>query len=360
MEGIADRVRIGVRDFGPGIPEEFKPRMFTRFAQADSGNTRRSQGTGLGLSIVKAIVERHGGMLDFESPLPDRGTRFWFTLPLIKDDRGDGRIDDHRPGVLICDGDPSMVSMIASTIERDGWRCRVASTAEEAQAQLAETRFAAMTVDLGLAAMSGLELIRHVRRDERHHMMPIIAISSSPSQRQQELGKEDRRIVHWLKKPVGEEELRQTLAEAVNVSGDRNILHVEDEPDMVTIVREIVAEILGAGAHMEVASSVAAAREMLEQRRFDLVILDVHLPDGNGLDLVPLLRTTNSHAALLILSADDVLGRGYAMIQANVTKARMDNSHLAETISRLLAEARKSTPKEFQDGHRATEQDPLR
>ena len=59
--------RIGVRDYGQGIPEDFKQKMFQRFAQADSSDTREKGGTGLGLSIAKAIVERHRGEINFFS-----------------------------------------------------------------------------------------------------------------------------------------------------------------------------------------------------------------------------------------------------------------------------------------------------
>ncbi|MFZ1425811.1 MAG: ATP-binding protein [Geminicoccaceae bacterium] len=84
VEGDADRVTVSVRDFGPGIPDSFKPRLFTRFAQAESGDARRSRGTGLGLSIVKAIIEQHGGTVSYVSPLPDGGSRFWITLARLQ------------------------------------------------------------------------------------------------------------------------------------------------------------------------------------------------------------------------------------------------------------------------------------
>lgn len=84
VEGDADRVTVSVRDFGPGIPDSFKPRLFTRFAQAESGDARRSRGTGLGLSIVKAIIEQHGGTVSYDSPLPDGGSRFWITLARLQ------------------------------------------------------------------------------------------------------------------------------------------------------------------------------------------------------------------------------------------------------------------------------------
>jgi PAS domain S-box-containing protein len=74
------RVRVSVTDHGRGIPPEFQHRIFEKFAQADTTSTRQKGGTGLGLSISKAIVERHGGRLWFETA-PGAGTTFSFELP---------------------------------------------------------------------------------------------------------------------------------------------------------------------------------------------------------------------------------------------------------------------------------------
>jgi DNA-binding response OmpR family regulator len=349
-----ETVTVEVRDFGSGIPESFKPHLFKRFAQADSGNTRRSRGTGLGLSIVKAIVERHDGTIDFESPLPDGGTRFWLTLPIIASAPPPAEtIEDHRPCVLICEDDVLIGAMLANAVEQDGWRPIVANSAEEALRRLAKSRFAAMTVDLGLPDMSGIELIRNVRSDERHHLMPIIVVSADSPDRRIELGDAQHQVLEWLTKPVTETTLRKVLDACVHHAGKRHILHVEDDPDTVVIVREILRNVAGDTVQLEVALSLRVARELLEQRRFDLVVLDVNLPDGNGLDLVPLLRTTNRQAALLILSAEDVRVRGHVMIQASLNKARMENDQLAAAIGRLLAETRHSRHGEDQDGHRA-------
>ena len=73
--------RMTVADYGPGIPDEFRARIFTKFAQADSSDTRQKGGTGLGLVIAKEIVDRHGGRLWFESE-PGAGARFHVDLPL--------------------------------------------------------------------------------------------------------------------------------------------------------------------------------------------------------------------------------------------------------------------------------------
>ena len=73
-------LRVAVTDHGPGIPETFRDRVFDKFTQADSSDARRQERTGLGLSISKAIVERHGGAIGFDTEI-DRGTTVYFTLP---------------------------------------------------------------------------------------------------------------------------------------------------------------------------------------------------------------------------------------------------------------------------------------
>jgi len=73
-------VRVWVADSGPGVPLEFRDRMFGRFAQADASDRRARGGTGLGLSICRSIVEAHGGRMGFTTQADVR-TEFYFELP---------------------------------------------------------------------------------------------------------------------------------------------------------------------------------------------------------------------------------------------------------------------------------------
>jgi signal transduction histidine kinase len=81
MNLTRNMVRVSVRDEGIGIPIDFQPKIFTRFAQVDTTDTRSVQGTGLGLSICKAIIEKVGGKIGFESKIHE-GSTFYFDLPI--------------------------------------------------------------------------------------------------------------------------------------------------------------------------------------------------------------------------------------------------------------------------------------
>lgn len=81
------RLRVSVRDRGPGISSEFRSRIFTKFSQGDASDTRNKGGAGLGLAISRGLIEQMGGMIDFELP-EDGGSRFYFELPLLAAEQG--------------------------------------------------------------------------------------------------------------------------------------------------------------------------------------------------------------------------------------------------------------------------------
>jgi signal transduction histidine kinase len=101
-----DLVRISVRDHGPGIPADFKSRIFERFAQAEATNARQKGGTGLGLNIVKQIVERLGGEVCF-ADAPGGGTIFHVDLPIWNDNADRAR--DERMEIVLSESGVSLV-----------------------------------------------------------------------------------------------------------------------------------------------------------------------------------------------------------------------------------------------------------
>lgn len=172
-------LRISVRDRGPGIPPEFRDRIFQKFSQADSSDRRAKGGTGLGLSISKAIVEKHGGTLTFESEV-GKGSTFTVELP----ERAPEPVAapapvpaPTRPRALVCDDDPNVSEIIRHVLERDGFEVVLASTIAEARGLLQRRDASLMTLDLLLPDGNGIDFLRELRREERHRTLPVLLVS---------------------------------------------------------------------------------------------------------------------------------------------------------------------------------------
>lgn len=161
-ERRGDRLRFCVADQGPGVPEEFRSRIFERFAQADSSDSRRKGGTGLGLSIAKSIVERHGGSIGYDSTIGE-GAVFWFELPIwggaMRPVAPERVAEILRPGlVLHIEDDPEIVELLRQSLAGIA-ELVAASSLAEARLALAEERFDAVVLDIGLTDGHARELL---------------------------------------------------------------------------------------------------------------------------------------------------------------------------------------------------------
>lgn len=171
-----DSVRLAVRDHGPGIPREFRPRIFEKFAQADATDARQKGGTGLGLSIVKQIVDRLSGTVGFEDA-DGGGTVFYVDLPSwVQAAREiDARDAAVRPQILHIDDDHDVLELVAQTLASTANVVSVDSI-EEARYALLTHQFDLAIVDITLGSVSGLDLLPELRnRDDA--LIPVIIFS---------------------------------------------------------------------------------------------------------------------------------------------------------------------------------------
>jgi len=188
VKQLSRRHRISIADDGPGISEEFRERIFSKFAQADSSDTRSKGGTGLGLSIVREIVDRLGGAVSFDS-VPGEGATFHVDLPAAADnvDAGKavealGRISDgEAPLVLHVDDDPDMLRIVASAFEG---RAQVHSSPSvlEARASIQRYSFDAIILDIAMTDGDGLELIPLIRQRQHAAIVVFTAQDAEPAQ----------------------------------------------------------------------------------------------------------------------------------------------------------------------------------
>lgn len=318
-----DRVRVAVIDRGPGIPEEFHTRIFQKFAQADSSDTRRAGGTGLGLNISKALVEKMSGRLDFTTK-PGVGTTFYFDLPLWRAG------PDAAQAVLICEDNPHVANLIGLILTQAGYRTETVPTAARARKMLAEKSYAALCLDLALPDANGLDLIGQIQ--STYHI-PVIVISALA-----DLG---QRVLHgaigvidWLEKPVDRDRLLAAVQRAVREprSGEARILHVEDDADIIAVVAELTRGV----AHVQGVANLAQAKRRLAQQDFDLVILDAMLPDGSGLELLPVLAARRPPTQVLLFSAQAVDPRTVKNVSAALVKSKISNEELLALITSLI------------------------
>ena len=317
--------RLSVTDHGPGIPEAFRSRIFGKFAQADSTDTRAKGGTGLGLAIAREIAERHGGRLWFESAEGD-GATFHLDLPLDLPEqassRGVGRI-------LICEDDPDAARILAEMVAQEGYDADVAATAREALTMARAGRYALGLVDLHLPDADGVSLIRALKAGEDTRAMPVIVVSGDVAR-----GKVRGRsleVADWMEKPVDPSRLRLAVQALARADAKPVVLHVDDDRDILEVTRQALTSVEVRGVE-----SLAEAREALQDRRPDLVILDLGLPDGHGLDLLPELTDEAGRTIpVVIYSAQDTDRQAAPAVQAVLTKSRMSLTQLARTVRRL-------------------------
>jgi len=167
-------VRVTVRDHGPGIPEAFRSRIFSKFAQADSSDTRKKGGTGLGLSIAKAIVEKMGGRIGFFSR-EGEGTDFFFDLPLAGERSLQPEGDASRRRLLLHVEDDSDLLDVVRSIVAPLAEVVPARTLAEARRHLKERAFDLVLLDLTLPDGDGLTLLREA---EPGSLPPVLVFSA--------------------------------------------------------------------------------------------------------------------------------------------------------------------------------------
>lgn len=227
------RVRIEIRDTGPGIPDQLREAAFRPFDRLGAEGTH-VDGTGLGLSISDRLVQMMAGNLGFESVM-GKGTTFWVELPAAQKPPGNGSAGGPSPAdasgkgapstsstalplaLLIVEDHPINRQLLCQALERRGHRVTVASNGLEALEALGDSlvgapRFDAVVMDLLMPVMDGLEATRRIRQQEagsgRH--IPIVALTACAMDQDREAcfeaGMDD-----YLTKPLKAQELARIL-----------------------------------------------------------------------------------------------------------------------------------------------------
>ena len=329
-----DRVRVFVKDQGPGIAPEFHSRVFEKFSQADASDVRKKGGTGLGLAISRELIERMGGQIGFET-VPGQGACFFFDLPVWQASEPSslaGLLTPSDPGlprILVVEDDLDIARMLRRMLQRAGYAVDCATNGTETLACLERTHYAAMTLDLVLPDMRGEYIIRHVRAQPKTARLPIVVISARMDEGRQALGDGYQNIA-WLAKPIDQSRLLALLAGVVAPAHAPHlrVLHVEDDANLHQTVRGMV----DGHFDFELATSLREARARVALERFDVVMLDIGLPNESGWDLLPDIRTHQPGTRVVVLTGAALASEDAHLVDAVLQKSQLTAHQLFDAI----------------------------
>ncbi len=280
--GSRPAVEVRVRDTGIGIPPAQLDKIFHRFYQVDGSSTRRYGGVGMGLSIVKTILDAHGTAVSVSSE-EGRGTEFRFVLPAVEK----GAVREARPPlpvegvVLVVDDDPAFRESMQAQLEAEGFQVLTAATAGEGRELARRRRPDAIVLDVLLPDQDGLDLLRELKQGPETAGIPVLIVSVSESGlRAFTLG-----AAEWLRKPLDRAEVAATLRRLVDGRGGEEplVLVADDEPDTADLIRDALR---AEGFRVTVARDGQEALEALEQRRPDVMLLDIMMPRLSGFEVL--------------------------------------------------------------------------
>jgi protein-histidine pros-kinase len=338
-----DRFRLEVKDTGVGIKPEDLGKLFIEFQQIDASLAKPYQGTGLGLALTKKIVEAQGGRVGVNS-IVGTGSSFFAVLPRRYAPAGmpdvpAPAIPINRPGaptLLIIEDDLKEQAWLSQALTAAGYNVQGASTGATALALCNNRRYDAITLDLILPDMNGLDFMQRIREKGPNRDTPVIAVTVIP---------DDAVAVHYqvhefLTKPVTEADLIAAVKRTGTVgSSSQRILCIDDDPNSLKLAE---TALLNSGYSPVCKKGPVSALKWLNHERPAAIILDLLMPDMDGFEFMEEVRrrADTNHIPVIVWTVKDLTReereRLQALVQAVVAKGETGTAALlAELQARI-------------------------
>lgn len=332
-------LRISVTDHGPGIPEAFQPKLFDKFTQSDSSDTRQKGGTGLGLNITKALIERHGGRIDFVSR-KGFGTTFIVELAELIDnpqDKGNAPrqlAGDRSSCVLIIESDPDIAALEQRILAEAGFHSDIAANIFQARKKIKEKadKLKVIILASSLTGHDENSFLDELHEAKETNNIPVVLVSAKIDDAKRDLNGAAIGVIDRLQKPIDPDRLIKLVKQFISLDYRPRVLHVEDERDVHTLVSMMLEK----DCDLSWTTTFEDSVKMLEAEDFDLVLLDIGLPDGSGLDLLEIIEQREIPPSVVIFSAYDVAQDYANKVSAVLEKSKTDNLKLAEVVNQVI------------------------
>lgn len=344
---VKDQVRIEVRDNGPGIPPDQQQRIFEAFFRLTEKGSA-TEGTGLGLAITARLVELHGSKLQVESE-PAGGTCFYFTFPLVavfpehsKQTHIVASSARKVPCILVVEDDAAAGHLIQSQLTSSGYEAVQCNQPDRATDLAAELMPDAITLDLLMKPIHGLEVLKRLKNDHRTAKIPVIVVTivDQPSIGAA-FGADE-----YLIKPVARETLLAAVVRCIGsragAAPRRTILVVEDNISTL----EMIVELLKAhGYEVNTATDGEEARLRVAQSLPELVILDLLLPNVSGFELLHEWRSNarTEDLPVFVLTSKELTREERQYLQAHSESLFRKQDSWREPLIRQLARVMSAT-----------------
>ncbi len=343
--GADIELQFCVSDTGIGIPESKRAKIFEPFEQADSSTTREYGGTGLGLAIVQRIVELMNGQVWVESEV-GKGSRFFFNAHFERcaepQDDPSPRVAIRGTRALIVDDNATNRRIVEEMLQQWQLIPALASSATQALSLLREAvergrPFELVLTDRNMPGGDGITLIEMIRDDVRLADTRIILLTSLDRPEDSEQC-ERLRVAQRLTKPVKQSELFDAIVAALEIVPPPPIkrtdaateavhlpgrpLHILLAEDSLVNQRLATALLERHGHRVQVAGSGAEALAALEVDRFDLILMDVQMPQLDGLEATRKIRereqVRGGHIPIIAMTAHALKGDRERCLEAGM------------------------------------------
>lgn len=329
-----DMLRFCVSDNGPGIQADQMHKLFGKFKQLDSSDTRRKGGTGLGLAISKSIVEQHDGKIGVESEV-GKGSRFWFDLPI--DQRRSNGKEAHAVKILVIEAEAYWTEVLQGMFSDSTFDTLFVSDTNAAECQLKEYDPDIILLDLQSKDDHAFEFLESLKGNGDTSGIPVIILSGED----RETGAPGQAFLFdWIKKPFEPRQIKKAVAKAIRrrQPGPVTILIVEDDSATREVLRQ---QIGGLGVNCLEASDGLQAVDIARKENLDLLILDLGLPLLDGFEVIKVLREDKSkHIPLIVYTNRDLTKQDKKNLSLGLTshlvKARTTDDQLLACVKDLL------------------------